>query len=189
MAGALLPAVKPIRHPCGASSPKDPPVETILEQIRRRFYCAQGASQPQGAGRFHRDRRMLIYAVSWPAVWMRQRALTCSPDRYQALIIERLEAIAAYGDPARFDPCTAHAYFPAYLLKCLQDWFTHHGDELYDELKHLRNAIDKILASPAFAARARQQAGQINLIAAAHQLVRPKPKAPKASGPAQLTLF
>ena len=36
---------------------------------------------------------------------------------------------------------------PNYLLKCLQDWFQHHGDELYDELKHIRNALDQILAS------------------------------------------
>ncbi len=60
----------------------------------------------------------------------------------QTLIATRLGDIAAHGDPARFG-----TYFPAYLLKCLQDRFQHHGEEPDDELKHIRNALDQALAS------------------------------------------
>ena len=42
--------------------------------------------------------------LSWPAAWLEQRGLTCSPKRYRALIVERLAAIAAQGDPARCGP-------------------------------------------------------------------------------------
>ena len=55
-----------------------------------------------------------------------------------------LPALCAHGDPACFN-----AYFPRYLLKCLQDWFEHYGDDLYGELKHIRNALDQVLAARA----------------------------------------
>ena len=48
---------------------------------------------------------------------------------------------AQHGDPERYE-----RYFPRYLLKCLQDWFAHHGDELYEELKHVRNQLYSIEA-------------------------------------------
>ncbi len=35
-------------------------------------------------------------------------------------------------------------YFPRYLLKTLQDWFAWHGEDLYDELKHIRNQLHDI---------------------------------------------
>ena len=35
-----------------------------------------------------------------------------------------IEAIRAHGDPACYN-----AYFPRYLLKCLQDWFERYGDD------------------------------------------------------------
>ncbi|MBE7539508.1 MAG: hypothetical protein HS122_13985 [Opitutaceae bacterium] len=67
-----------------------------------------------------------------------------------ALITDPLGDIAAHGDPSRYGP-----YFPAYLLKCRQYWFQHHGDELDAELKHIRNALDQILASPSLPLRSR----------------------------------
>lgn len=173
----------------GRPCPKDPPIEAILEQIQRRFYAPQQQDQAAHRRRFFRDKRMLIYALSWPAIWLRQRALTCSPQRYHSLILERLEAISLHGDPTRFDPITPGGYFPAYLLKCLQDWFCHHGDQLYDELKHTRNAIDQILASPFFATSIRNDAQHINVLVAAHQLVRPESRKTKSADPAQMSLF
>jgi hypothetical protein len=109
---------------------------------------------------------MLLYAVTWPATWLGRRALTCSPLRYQSLILERLEAIAAHGDPGRYG-----AYFPTYLLKCLQDWFSHHGDELYEELKHIRNALHQALASVRLAQNATRDAHHVELLASAHRLI------------------
>jgi hypothetical protein len=110
-------------------------IETLLATVRRRFYPNAAAARS-----FHRDRRTLAYALSWPAAWLDQRGLSCTQERYQNLVLERLEAIAAHGDPERYG-----AYFPAYLLKTIQDWFTWHGEDLYNELKHARNAMEMAL--------------------------------------------
>ena len=145
-------------------TPLEPPADdALLRLVQRRFYPA---TTPEARRHFYRDRRMLLYALSWPAAWLEQRGLTCSPTRYRALMAERLAAIAAHGDPARYGP-----YFPAYLLKCIQDWFRHHGDELYDELKHIRNALDHLLASVSFADDVRRDAQHIATLAAAHRLI------------------
>jgi len=156
----------------------DEAVHQTLATIRRRFYSAQ----PPAA--FHRDRRMLLSALTWPAVWLERRALTCSPARYRSLLDDRLEAVAAHGDPARYG-----GYFPAYLLKCLQDWFQHHGDELDAELKHVRNALDQVLASVRFAERVQRDARNIDLLAATHRLLHAR-RANRVTGDdRQLSLF
>ena len=120
--------------------------EVLLRSIRLRFYGSRTSD-------YHRDRMRLLHAITWPATWLDQRGLTCSPQRYQTLIDERLQTIAAHGNPAAFG-----AYFPAYLLKCLQDWFDRYGEELYSELKHIRNALDQLLASTRFAERVQRHA-------------------------------
>jgi hypothetical protein len=164
---------QPFRHAQGPAS-----VEGLLEEVRRRFY----AGHPRRD--FHRDRRMLLYALTWPATWLEARALTCSPPRYHTLIAERLVDIAVHGDPAR-----SGAYFPAYLLKCLQDWFRYHGEELYDELKHIRNALDQVLASVRFAADVQRDAQHTELLAATHRLIQARRAQREKPDGRQLSLF
>lgn len=132
----------------------------LLAAVQRRFYAGRGERE------FYRDRRMLVYALAWPAQWLEERGLTCSGERYAALVTERLVAIAGHGDPEKYG-----AYFPAYLLKCLQDWFRHHGEDLYDELKHIRNAIDVVLRSPGLTAAVREDGRQLAVLASAHRLI------------------
>ena len=84
---------------------------------------------------------MLLYALTWPGKWLEQRGLPITAQRYEQLLAQRLKAIAQHGNPERYQ-----RYFPRYLLKCLQDWFAHHGDELYEELKHVRNYLHSIEA-------------------------------------------
>jgi hypothetical protein len=151
--------------------------EDLLRAVQQRFYPATAQQN------FYRDRRMLLYALAWPALWLEQRGLTCSPARYRALIAERLESIAAHGDPARYG-----AYFPAYLLKCLQDYFQYHGAALYDELKHIRNAIDQLLASTRFAAQVRHDAQPIAVLASAHRLIAAQRSRDKPCDDRQLPL-
>jgi hypothetical protein len=153
-------------------------VQELLVAVERRFYAAL----PEGD--FHRDRRMLVYAMTWPSTWLKCRNLTCSPARYKLLIAERLEAIAAHGDPGRYG-----AYFPAYLLKCLQDWFQHHGDELYDELKHIRNALDQVLTSARFAANVQRDAHHVDVLASAHRLIQAKRASREKRDARQMSLF
>ena len=86
---------------------------------------------------------MLLYTVTWPATWLDKRGLPITSQAYQKLLTQRLDDIAKHGDPKRYQ-----TYFPRYLLKTIQDWFAHHGEELYEELKHVRNQlcdIDAIL--------------------------------------------
>jgi hypothetical protein len=158
--------------------PEQRVLEDILADIRLRFY----ATQPPAL--FHRDRRMLLDALSWPAVWLERRGLCCSSRRYRTLMVERLDAIHAHGDPARYG-----GYFPRYLLKCLQDFFDRHGDELYHEFKHIRNALDQILASARFAARVQADARNIDTLAAVHRLLHAQRARRVAPDSSQLDLF
>lgn len=167
-------------------------VAELLDSIRLRFYSTpdplRGAARQSSDSprrRFHRDRRMLLYALTWPATWLERRGLTCPPGRYRRLIEERLAAIAAHGEPARYG-----AFFPRYLLKVLQDFFERHGDDLYGDLKHIRNALDQVLASARFAARVRDDARQLDVLVATHRLLhvrRASRVAPR--DPGQLDLF
>ena len=161
-----------------APADADSAVPHLLEIVRLGFYSKQPKAH------FYRDRRMLLYALTWPAGWLDSRGLTCSPERYHALVAERLDAIAAHGDSSRYG-----AFFPGYLLKCLQDWFQHHGDDLYDELKHVRNAIHQILGSLDFASRVQIQARHIELLAATHRLLHAQRKRHVALNPGQMSLF
>ena len=101
---------------------------------------------------------MLLCALTWPATWLERRGLTCPPAHYRRLIEERLAAIAAHGEPTRYE-----GFFPRYLLKALQDFFERHGDDLYGDLKHIRNALDQVLASARFAERVRDDARQLDV--------------------------
>lgn len=112
------------------------PTEVLLDQIKARFYRSNVSEK-----RFYQDRRMLLYALTWPASWLDQRALPITSQAYQKLISQRLEDIAKHGDPNRY--CD---YFPRYLLKTIQDWFAHNGEDLYEELKHIRNQFSNIEA-------------------------------------------
>jgi hypothetical protein len=107
------------------------PTEKILAQIKAQFYDSRLSEK-----RFYQDRRMLLYAVTWPATWLDKRGLPITSQAYQKLLIQRLNDIAKHGNPARYQP-----YFPRYLLKTIQDWFAHHGEDLYEELKHVRNQL------------------------------------------------
>ena len=160
-------------------------VAELLDSIRGRFYRATDPQDRTAFRRFHRDRRMLLYALTWPATWLDSRGLTCPPGRYRRLIDERLAAIAAHGDSARYE-----RFFPRYLLKVLQDFFERHGDDLYGDLKHIRNALDQVLASARFAAHVRDDARQLDVLVATHRLLHTRHQT-RRSHPdsAQLDLF
>ncbi len=160
-----------------SSAPLAATAEELLLAIRLRFYTTRIAD-------YHRDRQRLLYAVTWPAAWLDERGLTCAPQRYQTLIEERLQVIAAHGTPSVYG-----AYFPTYLLKCLQDFFDRYGDELYCELKHIRNALDQLLASARFAERVQRHARHLDVLVSTHRLIEHRLAERKTSAPNQLTLF
>ena len=151
--------------------------EELLLAIRLRFYAGRPSH-------YHRDRQRLLYALTWPATWLDERGLTCSPQRYHTLIEDRLQAIAAHGNPV-----ASGAYFPTYLLKCLQDFFSRYGDDLYSELKHIRNALDQLLASARFAERVQRHARHLDLLVSTHRLIETRHANRTATASAQLNLF
>lgn len=157
--------------------PLAPATDELLQSIRLRFYARRPAD-------YHRERQRLLHALTWPATWLDERGLTCSPQRYRTLIDERLHAIGAHGDPVLYS-----AYFPTYLLKCLQDWFARHGDELYSELKHIRNALDQLLASARFAERVQRHARHLDLLVSTHRLLESRRAKRTPAANDQLTLF
>ena len=160
-------------------------LEDLLETIRECFYPEAGPAGRTTLRRFHRDRRLLLYALTWPATWLQRRGLICPSGRYRRLIDERLAAIIAHGEPARYQ-----GFFPRYLLKCLQDHFERHGDELYEELKHVRNALDQILADARLAQRVREDARQRDILVATHRLLQAgRSTHVVSSDPGQLRLF
>lgn len=107
------------------------PTQALLDQIKARFYNCDVSER-----RYYQDRRMLLYALTWPATWLDQRGLPITSQAYQKLLTQRLQDIAKHGDPKRYQNC-----FPRYLLKTIQDWFAHNGEALYEELKHVRNQL------------------------------------------------
>ena len=149
---------------------------SLLAELQQRFYRTVPTSV------FQRDRRRLLYALSWPASWLERRGLDCTPSRYQAIVVARLDAIRAKSDPERYG-----AYFPNYLLKCLQDSFEHQGDALYEELKHVRNALEGLWGSLRFAETIVQQNRQVENLAVFHHLLRTQ--SPHLNDPHQMTLF
>lgn len=167
------------------ATPHQQVTEALLAAVHSRFYLG---APPQ---HFHRDRRLLLYALSWPASWLDHRGLSTDAPSYRRLILARLDEILHHGDPARYD-----AFFPAYLLKCLQDWFRHHGDDLYEQLKHVRNSLsslDSILLhlhshAPAPDSQAQQLTSDL---ARAHLILRSKVHSRRSQPPApkQLSLF
>ena len=162
-------------------SPEEQSLEQLLGRIRSLFY----ANLPEK--RWYQERSALIQALTWPAHWMNQHGVTVSQPRYRRLLEERIEQIALHGDPKR-----QSAYFPAYLLKCFQEYFARHGEDLYEELKHIRNALYGWQISLEVRERSQEQYTEIEAMARTHRLLAVKAKAKKKAPPNcpdQLELF
>ena len=108
-------------------------LDAVLRYIGKHIYKDNDAS-------FQRDRHRLMYALTWPAAWLDSQGLRMHSKDYQRMLLDKLKQIHAHGDPARY-----RAYFPKYLLKCLQDHCHHHHETLYRELKHASYSIEEII--------------------------------------------
>ena len=151
--------------------------DQLLSAIRKAIYPERPERE------FFHDQKALLQAITWPATWLTSRGLVMAPARYREFILARLAEVIQHGDPAAL----ARTWFPRYFLKCIRQWFYHRGEDLYDELKHARNAIDQVLDQ---AARTRRQEHQsfIDILAEAHKLARPARRKRQAPD-RQLDLF
>lgn len=137
----------------------------ILQYIKEHFY----ANNIQA---FHRDRRQLLRALTWPAAWLDSQALVITPEDYNRLLLRKLRQIKTHGNPNHYQ-----AYFPKYLMKALQDHCRHHREALYLKLKHASYTIDH-LAKNIQPAEPNQHT---QTMAAAHDLLRQKQRSQKTN--------
>lgn len=105
-------------------------IERLLSHVFRIFYAGQNGK------RWLQDQRPLMQVLTWPAVWLNERAIGLPAADYEAKMLEILRTIEAHGKTREIK------LVPAYLGDCVRKHFVHHGDELYEARKHLRNAID-----------------------------------------------
>ena len=148
-------------------------LNAVLNYIRKHIY--EGMDNEA----FQHDRRMLLYALTWPAAWLDSRALRMRSEDYRGMLMDKLEQIARHGDSARY-----RDYFPRYLLKCLQDHCHYHHERLYRELKHASYSIEEIVKNI--------QMGSDNhttILAQAHALLRQSHRNKETTAPTkQMTL-
>lgn len=135
------------------------PVEIIgdlMTAVRNGFYGGDEKWFPQQA-----DIRRMV--VTWPAAWLNQRGVTLSPERYKALLLGIFNDIKAFGNTGGVK------YWPRYLRFCLQEHFKHHGEEIYEEAKALRNQVETALMAGRQAAEASRGADPVAAVALVHQ--------------------
>ena len=151
-------------------------IDALLEQIAREHY--NGGKDK----RYHAHRRGLIHAICWPATWFRQRAIHLCDARYKAIIKARLAEIRIHGCADK-----ARAYFPKYLLKCLQNHFLYHGDSIYEQYRHVRYSIELLLQKLPQLQQNKTQEEMIDVLSQAHFITKPvrpaksKPKSDQLS--------
>jgi hypothetical protein len=133
-------------------------VADLLQMIRGQFYGDLPTEQ------WFKDRAFMTKnVVLWPATWLNERGLTLAPSRYQQILVEKIN------DAKR--NATAAIYRPTgYLMKCVQDHFRHHEDELHDEAKaftaSVERAVGQLSAAPA--------ADPVAAMATAAEVLQPK---------------
>lgn len=150
---------KPSIHPSAAVA--EQVIDTLLGQIVREYYNS-GKDK-----RYHAHRRGLIHAICWPATWFRQRAIHLSDTRYTAIIEERLREIRIHGCADK-----ARAYFPKYLLTCLQNHFLHRGEAIYEQYKHVRYSIEILLQKLPQLQQNKTQEEMIDVLSQAHFITK-----------------
>ena len=164
---------KPSIHPSAAVA--EQVIDTLLSQIAREYYndCKDK--------RYHAHRRGLIHAICWPATWFRQRAIHLSDARYTAIIRESLAEIRIHGCAEK-----ARAYFPKYLLTCLQNHFLHRGDDIYEHYKHVRYSIELLLQKLPDLQQSKTNEEMIDVLSQAHRITQPVRRAKSKCDSGQL---
>lgn len=95
-------------------------------------------------------------------------------DHYNALILGVLLDIRCRGNTGAVKFC------PVYMKQCLQEYFKHHGDEIYDEAKSIRTVLEQAMLAAKNAHRTKAP-DPVELMAQAYRLSRhqgrPRPAA------------
>ena len=123
-------AGSPERDAHGATEAPQALVARLLAEINRRFYAGKDVRA------WTVDKRPILKALTWPAVWLNERGVGMPERDYEAKLLEIIEGISRHGALAKIK------FFPAYLGDCIRKHFVHQGDEIYASRKHVRQAIE-----------------------------------------------
>lgn len=146
----------------------DAVVSELLADLGRRFYHGKRPVQKWG-----QDQKALMMTLTWPAGWLKNRGVSLPVGRYREIMVEIVQGIADHGDTAKIE------YFPSYLQRCVQLWWVHNGEEVYNRQKSLRNAMDLRFIKTG-TAQAPAGPDPIEALAAAHRVLAGQKKAGKA---------
>lgn len=151
----------------GKTEAPESAVARLLGRINTEFYAAADAKE------WLRDEPAVRLALLWPATWLNRRAVSLPVSRYASILGAILDGIRRHGKLAGIK------HFPSYLFHAIEQWFVHHGDELYQERKHIRNAIDltALRAGPTH----QNAPDPIEAMAAAHRLLSSRRKTAKTA--------
>jgi hypothetical protein len=154
-------------------------LEKPVAIVRDHFY--KGVADKK----WHQQKRAVMAALTWPAMWLKTRGLPLSGAKYQEILLEVLRDI--YRARASAGPIE---FFPAYLEASIKSRW----EEFYDRSKSFANAIDRALL-----AATRKPAGAddqtVDTLAEAHRLVydalatRPRRADSQKNEPSQPSLF
>ena len=97
------------------------------------------------------------------------------------IIEERLREIRQHGNRSK-----AQAYFPRYLLTCLQNHFLHRGDSIYEQYKHVRYSIEIFLQKLPQLQQTKTNEEMIDVLSQAHRITQPVRKPISSKDSAQL---
>jgi hypothetical protein len=107
-------------------------IHDLMGVIRGAFY--------PGDDRWFADQHFIRrHVVTWPAAWLVGKGVTLKPERYKEIVLGVIQGIKRHGQTG------VVKYWPGYLKHCLQMHFKVHGDEIYEEAKSLRTALDNAL--------------------------------------------
>lgn len=144
-------------------------VETLMGMIRGQFY----GDLP--ADKWFADRAFVKKnVVLWPATWLNARGLTLAPERYQAILVEKINDLKRHATGTIRNPS-------GYLMRCLQDHFAHHEDELHDEAKAFTASVERAIGT----LRTAPAADAVAALATAAAVIAPKRRqqgGPKGQG-------
>lgn len=144
-------------------------VGTLMGMIRGQFY----GDLPED--KWFKDRAFVKKnVVLWPATWLNARGLTLPPERYQAILVEKLIDLKRHATGTIHNPS-------GYLMRCLQDHFRHHEDELHDEAKAFTASVDRTMGK----LRTAPSADPVAALATAAAVIAPKRRqqgGPKGQG-------
>jgi hypothetical protein len=132
----------------------------LLGIIQRKFYEGDAVA-------FNKDkRRLLKWAVLWPATYMEERGVTLPPGRYKEIFLEIIMLALQQGNTGQIK------YRPAWLGKVVQSHFKIHWEEIYDEAKSARSLADHALAMIGKIPVATKAADPVREMALAAQLLK-----------------